>query len=333
MEGEYDPTMSSEQQLEQMPKIIVEKLTDGLGFGEGKIGVNSRLTSTEDSLQHRDLYAVETFVQSGDVLQKVEADDDGCPDGRGVFRVIKDGIEKAKSLVRAKVFGGGATMGVAGDIALGKTNGLTLQKLFGSVIDKFKDKKINFGVHTDEAAVGEKSGCGAIDNAPLIIANAGRFADSIVSTIGKISSEKDAATASKVVVKYQAYGDEIDGQEYVGKHVIDKSDEEGAVKKELQGPHLEVVIILNEVDGYTVDQESIRKITDGRAQAFVVDVWRLKQIANEYYDNDEERSTGFIGMLVYSLSTAGTLTEGDLPVYSIKEDMSDEEQQHVQVAA
>ena len=89
----------------------------------------------------------------------------------------------------------------------------------------------------------------------------------------------------------------------------------GKIVKELTGKHLEMYIVLNDVEGYTVNQELVREVSGDQVQVFAVDVWRLKELAAELYEQPEEQALALKSMLVYTLAVAATLTKGDLPVY------------------
>jgi hypothetical protein len=67
-----------------------------------------------------------------------------------------------------------------------------------------------------------------------------------------------------------------------------------------------------------VDQRLIRDKTGNVAQVFGVDIPRLVKIADRRYENDDDKKAAFASMLVYTLSTATTLTDGTLPVYGVR---------------
>ncbi len=107
---------------------------------------------------------------------------------------------------------------------------------------------------------------------------------------------------------------------YSGATALGEVIDSGKVVKELDGSHNEVAIVLNTIVGKTVNQQKIREITDGVAQVFAVDLWRMQEIADRLYPESEKNSKrSFVGMLVYSLGVAATLTEGDLPAYLIED--------------
>jgi hypothetical protein len=306
--------------------LEVTKITDGLGYGEGSISFNERV----DEVGLAIIEAIEAHIASPNVLVPVDVDedgkmldDDGCGDGRLWFRVFQklgsELIERKKSLRRPKVFGGGATMGVASAIANDETEGMSLGQLFKSTIKRFREKQIGFGAHRDNHAHGPNCGCGAIDQAPAIIQNAAKYSEQIHQSLTALGAQREVV--KNVLANFSAYSEVIISQQenYEGKAVMDAIIDEGKVVKDLEDEHFEMFVIFSDVEGYTVDQDAIREISNGRAQAFVVDIWRLKKLAQLQYEVSNKRERAFIGELVYTLATAATLTKGDLPVYVINE--------------
>ena len=78
-----------------------------------------------------------------------------------------------------------------------------------------------------------------------------------------------------------------------------------------------MAIIINKVRGKTVNQGIIREISDGVAQVFAVDEWRLRDLSTKLYRTPAEQQKAYLSMLVYTLATAATLTKGDLPVFVV----------------
>lgn len=305
----------------------VTRVSDGLEFGDGKISAEA---VSADVLQAVDL----TIETNPDILVPIDADDngiqiddDGCGDGRGVKRIMQrvgGGMrEFGRSLNRAKVFGGALAMAVGVRIGAGAALGHTLESVFGQSRSELDDKDINYGGHTAEHVTPGREeldcGCGAIDLAPQIVQAAVRLEQPIRDAIKHLGVDA-AGVVDNVFTNYESYGATIAGQpEYSGKRVMSDIMDAEKVVKELEGAHLECRIILNTVAGYTVNQALIREVSDGKAQVFAVDVWRLQKIATELCPSDEAAQTqAFISELVYTLATAGVLTKGDLPVYVIE---------------
>ncbi len=301
-------------------EVEAAKLTDGLGYGDGTISYEDR----KEIVGHEIVGKVEKVVTSNEVLVEVSVDkdgnrlcDDGCGDGRPVYRIFQNGIEKAKSLFRAKVFGGGPVMAAADIIGQGKANGSSLQDVFKRGLSTLKRNLVDFGGHTDTHAHGDNCGCGAIDKATAVVSAVSIYADKIQESIAALGVDIDGM--DEVVGNFVSYASEIEGQEYSGKKVMDEIIESGKVIKELDDDHKEMFILLNTVEGYTVDQEKIREISEGKIQVFAVDVWRLKEIAEKLHPDESEeiQNKAFLSELVYTLGTAAVLTKGDLPVYMI----------------
>lgn len=318
-------------ELQVQPKIEAHCIApEGLGFGEGAISYASRAM---DGQLSGELNKAESILKTPRVLTPIDVDkngdpidDDGCGDGRGVadeagniVEVTQGDLKLDKSLNRAKVFGGGATMALAARIALGRAD-VPLQGLFSDARDDLDEAGIDFGAHSDEHAHGEKSGCGAIDNAPKIIENVVKYRRDIHATIKSLDENVDEAILDDVLDKFVSYDESTDQTDYSGKNVLDYIKQDEKVVKKLVSDHREMFIVLNEVEGHTVDQHAVREESDGQIQAFAVDMWRLRDIADRLYGDgeDDSRQRALLGELVYTLATAATLTDGSLPVYQTK---------------
>lgn len=304
----------------------------GMGFGEGAISYVARANS---GVPQEELEKVSQMIISGEVLVSVDTDkltgeqldDDGCGDGRGITDAqgeiveLRQGDKKLKkSLNRAKVFGGGATMALASKIAVGEVDE-PLQQLFRQAMTELDDHDIDYGAHSDEHAHGSKSGCGAIDNAPVIIANAAKYRDGIYATLLSLDDTIDAQMLDDVLDSFEAYNTQANTVNYTGKDVLDDIASEDKVIKKLISDHYEMFIVLNTVEGYTVNQHTVRDATKENVQVFTVDMWRIADIAYRLYSEDPEeiQQRAVLGELVYTLATAATLTAGDLPIYRIRE--------------
>ena len=150
--------MGELEMAEARPSDVVSaRLVDGLGDGEGSISFAGR----RESVGAERIAAAEAVITSDDILVPISTDsdgnvieDDGCGDGREVGAVL-DGHEEVDkpSLDRAKVFGGGATMGTAARIAVDGMTAPTLNEEFAQTMDVLDDKLIGYGAHTDSHAV------------------------------------------------------------------------------------------------------------------------------------------------------------------------------------
>lgn len=303
---------------------------DGLGFGDGTIGVVDRISNESDPLNQEVLQKVDDAINSDEILVDVDSDssgqmidDDGCGDGRGVLSIFEGVSKRFKSLNRAKVFGASPVMMSAALIGLNKAKG-SFNEVFAQATGLLKSKNIGYGGHSDTHAHGENCGCGAIDKAPAIIAAAIEKQSVITNTLESLSI--DTTGINTIFANYKTYSDTSDNSAYSGAKALKGVLEEGKVVKELEGGHAEVRIVLNMVKGKTVNQELIREISDGSAQVFAVDVWRLKDIAERSFDTPEEQQQAFLSMLVHTLAVSAVLTGGDLPVYTISEAAGEHQQ-------
>lgn len=293
----------------QTTQITAERISDGLGFGEGPI-------SGETDQQTAD--KAEEAVCSDRIVVPVECDDDGCGDGRRVGLVFRLRERFNRSLHRAKVFGGAIAMAAAGMIGTGRAKGMSMEETMEGAVTVLDENDVDFGAHTDDQASGENSGCGAIDNAPKIVRASVKYENEIREIIEALGA--DTGELGTVYANFKDYVDALPTDEkYSGKRVMGKIVDAGKIIKQLVGKHREKYIILNTVRGYTVDQELVRKQTGGRAEAFAVDTWRLEDIASGLHPEDPKtEAQAYLSELVYTLGTAAVLTKGDLPVYLIR---------------
>lgn len=308
-------------------EVTCIKLTDGLDFGDGAISVEDRIDEEHQHAIDTDTISkVHEAIKSPNIIVPIDVDDsgmpiedDGCGDGRGVktvFKKVGESLDYMKrSLNRYKAFGGGLMMATAALIGMGEANDQPLQNLVQTSKDFLKRKRIPFGAHIDDHAHGDNCGCGAIDRAPLIINNAVLYRDNIVQAVGSLTDNIEGLDS--VCDEFESYANKTNDQPYSGRKTMDEIVDDGKVVKELEGPHLEIAIVINTVDGYTVNQDYIRKVSNDKAQVFAVDVPRLQQIAEKMFDNPDEQHRAFLSMLVYTLATAATLTKGDLPVFAV----------------
>lgn len=311
----------------------------GLGFGNEQ-GISPVRHIEDGEFDQASYEATKEILISDDevyVTISDEADDDGCGDGRFTARIYKllnpetNHVQTFKrSLVRAKLFGGGliaaASMwrmvdGVAGDKTLDGDRSFMASKL--------KDRGISYGAHTDNHAEGEACGCGAIDKYELISRNVTAYQSEILNTLPALydaSMEENSDAVTTVLEQYESLSSEYFAGT-TGRGSMDSIEKEGAVVKELGGKHLEGYIVINTVDNTTLDQDKLREklIEQGyspNVQVFVVDEWRGRMYANvvaeiaaeQDKDRDEAYKVAYADFLIRTLAVSATLTKGDLPV-------------------
>lgn len=322
MDISTDQSIATEFQQTEVAELKVTKVTEAIGYGEGSISYLARKEAVGDAT----MQLVEDLIDSPEILLPISKDkhgkpieDDGCGDGRLVSRIFKGlKVVARESLHRAKVFGGGLTMGLASRIGIGDMVAENLNDEYQQTIALFEEQGIGYGAHTDNHAHGENCGCGAIDKAPKIISNAVKFEAKIRGTVDALGIGDDYL--DDIFANYRAASQRFAGKEYAGTKVIDGAKRHGKVVKELDADHLEAFILLNYVEGHTVNQQLVRQKTDNQVQVFAVDVWRMRQIAEKMYPDDlQKQGQAFVSQLVYMLATAATLTPGDLPVRAIEQ--------------
>lgn len=342
--SENTPMNTSE--IEQAPAVVELIAPDGLGFGEGGISVKQQLeegTITEEVPRH----VYELLTTDPNTFKKIEELDDGCGDGRPWYKIIQmvpdgNGGKKIelykKSRLRAKVFGGGLVVGASMWRTIKGTP--KQEETVGGdrrfIADKFAACKFSHGAHSDDHAKGENCGCGAIDNYPKITMNALKYRNEITKTLEALYGDAFVDNRDAIEEAYSMYESLAEAENYFsdasGKQSMDQILDSGAVVKELAGRHIEETIVINEVPGTTLDQQYFTQEIKNKSvekprvvQAFSVDVWRGKQIAEvvtavaleENPDADAEATykLAYADFLIRTLAVAGTLTAGDLPVY------------------
>ena len=343
--GEQGPMKNPEN--EDTPTIVELVAPNGLGFGEGGISVKSQIDQgilTPDTPRH----IHEFLMNDPEAFKFVEVDDDGCGDGRPWTKVVQEYTDEngkkkihlyGKSLLRAKVFGGGLVTAasmwrtIKGAPQKGQTVGSDRDFMAGELANA----EFSHGAHSDDHAEGENCGCGAIDKYPVISANALKYRAQITETLKVLYGEAYDESAAEIEQTFGVYEALAADEEYFsdasGKQSMDQILESGAVVKELAGHHVEETIIINDVEGTTLDQqyftETIKNANGEQrpriVQAFSVDVWRGRKIADQVVeiareddpavDADHVRRLAYADFLIRTLAVAGTLTAGDLPVY------------------
>lgn len=304
-----------------MVEVAIEKVSDGLGIGEGNISGTEIDQKAGPELVRR----VDVAINSEKVIVPLDRDsdgnlveDDGCGDGRFTKLVMRGREILKKSLHRPKVFGGGATMGAASLIGSGEAAGKTLQDIFRLSMHVLRESGVKFGAHTADHVADGKCGCGAIDEAPRVIGNAVKYQREITDQFEALGVPTEGLHA--IFANFTTHEQGLAAQLFAGEEVMSDIQADGdVVVKELGGSHIESRIILNLVEGTTVNQNYIRRVSEGKVDVFGVDVWRMNYIANRLHADDAAASLqAFQSMLVYTLATAAVLTKGDLPVFVVR---------------
>jgi hypothetical protein len=318
---------------------------EGLGFGEGAISVASQLSHPEKfNLTTEALEAGEAIITSGTPFVAVEADDDGCGDGRPTEVIYQydhvddhddERHEFHRSLSRAKIFGGGLVAASSmlrsaakGDVRPGETilgdRNETADLLEGA---------LHYGGHTDTHALDEKCGCGAIDAYPSITKNALVFKNQIMDILREVYGEQFPDKKAAIDAVFSNYETQIASTAYfedaAGSKTMELMERHGSVIKQLADEHMEDFAVINFVTGTTFDQrrfdaEMKSQGVNGTVQVFVIDVWRAMQYADIIADiaaekYDRRRTVAYDKAMadfwIRTLAVTATLTAGDLPVF------------------
>lgn len=200
------------------------------------------------------------------------------------------------------------------------------------------------GAHEDTHAAGEGTGCGANDKYRLILQNVGKFQEQIAVTtaalleVGGVGFKDTAYGAAMMHWQALAGDDEYfvadSGRKRFDAIVGVIADVQGdnekpvAVSKRLDGDHKEDFIVINYTEGKTVSQRLLQQklredfpgLPDEKlAQAFVVDVPRIVELARGVATTDDELMTALHAGVAYQLATAATLTDGTLRNFIVTE--------------
>lgn len=333
---------------EKQRDVSVELVApNGLGFGEGGISVADQMEQgiiTEEVPR----FVHEALTEDPETFKQVEADDDGCGDGRPwqkIIQLIKEGGKKIikfrkSSLLRAKVFGGGMVVASSmwRTINGAPEEGETVGQDRAFIAEELAKREFAHGAHSDDHASGENCGCGAIDKYPVITRNAVKYREQIMGVLKVVYGDDYEQNQLAIHRAFKVYEDLAKKEGYFadasGKRTMDQLIEAGAVVKELGGNHVEETIVINDVEGTTLDQryltEKVKNMCSEdkkpeTVQAFSVDIWRGRKIAEVVaeiaVEKDPSRDYETVYQLAYAdflirtLAVSGTLTAGDLPVY------------------
>jgi hypothetical protein len=164
-----------------------------------------------------------------------------------------------------------------------------------------------------------------VDKAPQIFANAIEFQEQITGTILALTKEENKQAVSVElegvfanIATYNTSSATLNSN-HQGEFIVGRlGQSKGCDVRTLKGKHDELRIMINTIPRTTIDQEYIRSQTENKAQVFALDAHHLVQLANIIGKTDGEKTKALLSMVVYTLATAATLTDGTLPVDVIK---------------
>jgi hypothetical protein len=301
-----------EEMKESMNSIAVAiEITKPVGEGVGTI--NAGETSNDEIQAHAELIKNEYLVS-------VDSNAPGCCiDGRPCAH---------HSEPRAKVAGGPLITAYGALESIGYFDGderSTEQKM-QSVATTLTQGGIVLGGHGDAAAAEsmfseDKTGCGANDKLPEIIANIGRASEFIEGNTEYLMGDTYKPELAKTQVQHSIENPISDWKALYMLAALGGTDEakDNGKVEVLKGGHTEIMAIVNYIEATTVDRD--RMLADGEPQVFVVDAWYIAKIANALASGPELQAQATEltqAMVAYQVSTLYTLGDGSHRVATFK---------------
>jgi hypothetical protein len=171
------------------------------------------------------------------------------------------------------------------------------------------------GDHNDDhiyPGSGEMSmfvGCGALDRLEEILEKmrdprAYKQLKGICKTL--LGAEYDQAVFDEVVSKISGVGSYLN-PDYRDESINTLGDEN---VEQLTGPHNEVALVVNTVEGTTLDRDNLSNHYGNKLQVFNYDAWRTKQIAEKLYKDKLSQQRLIITRAMFAVATAMVLTDG-----------------------
>jgi len=341
-----EPNMTIETEHEKELSFI-EIPAIGYGNAESSISYVKQLESGELSPQV-DARASE-LITSGELLVTVDDLDDGCIDGRPTESLLLYVTEAGEfyeqpadnsNHERAKVAGGGYVTATA--MRLG--SGYKGDTIDGDILETglvLTAKEVYCGAHTGEHKHEDGTDCGANDRMLEIFNNAMRYEENIAGTtkalIETAGLEFNEATFAKVMKNWQAVIEDdpyFEGSTGASRlraaqaiiqtaHAETEADKPLSVIKHLAGSHKEDYLVVNYAKGKTMSQvkfantlseEFPELASENLAQAFVVDAWRIVELAEASVKKEDVEAAIYAGVM-YQVATAATLTDGSLRTF------------------
>ena len=322
----------------------------GYGNAESAISYKKQLASGE-LLPVVDARSAE-ILTSGELLVTVDDLDDGCIDGRPTESLLLFVTEKGEfyekpadnsNHERAKVAGGGYVTATAMRLGAGY-KGQTIDADILETGAVLTAKEIYCGAHTGEHKHEDGTDCGANDKMLQIFSNASLYEAQVEATtkalIETAGLEFNSDTFSQVmknwqtVIEDEAYSEGSTGASRLRAaqaiiqtaHEETPTDKQLSVVKHLAGSHKEDYLVINYVKGKTISQVKFAKTLaeefpelepENRAQAFVVDAWRIVELAEASVEDNDVEAAIYAGVM-YQVATAATLTDGSLRTFISK---------------
>jgi hypothetical protein len=339
---------------ERNSMLATEIAPDGIGYGNEDASISLKKQRESGEISEAVEARAADIIKSGECMVDVDFEDDGCIDGRfAILKIIIDKFGRASEMgidsehnERAKVAGGGYITALAMLLALQRT-GASVDEDLKRVVAELAEEDICCGAHTGEHGHGDATDCGANDKFDLILQNGVRYKNEILGTLQAVFDNQSAEYNDEAfhaaingwtaLVHKDEYFRDSTGKSRLnviadGIAEAEKENKSGAprgVVKNLEGDHKEDFVFLNFQKGKTFSQRKFRArmreefpdISEKNlAQVFVVDAWRIKDLADAIGQNVEDREAALYAGLAFQLATAATLTDGTQRVFANQRD-------------
>lgn len=193
---------------------------------------------------------------------------------------------------------GGSLMPVVLEWLINRPNN-NLKEVLVDVFGRLKKLGYPLGVHTSTHAHEGKSDCGFADNLGNILRTFKEKFEEIKRIISSVGVSFDDQVWEKIKENLEKINLEI---LTTGEQLINKAEEQGAVKQVLDGDHQEVAAIVNLSENTTLDVDNNQDY-----QAFNLDLWLVREIASKMSWNRSLTDALSLGLYV---ATEMVLVEG-----------------------
>lgn len=194
------------------------------------------------------------------------------------FEKVSFCVDGRAGTVDGEVYGeypqmlGGSLMPVVLEWLINRPND-NLESVLFDVFGKLKEFRYQLGVHTSTHAHEGKSDCGFADNLGNILRVFKEKFEEIKGTINSVGVHFNDQTWEKIKENLE----KVDLEKLPkGESLINKAEEQGAVKQVLDGEHKEMAAIVNLKEGITLDVDNNQD-----HQAFNLDLWLVREIASK----------------------------------------------------
>lgn len=172
----------------------------------------------------------------------------------------------------------------------------------------------DIGGHEDSNASGENCGCGACDRMATIIGFLGENIEELSQKAAALGANVSEDLKKKIATNAIKLVDSgyISSGAKMNKSIKETTNDSHSQK--LLGSHNEVLLVVNTVEGTTLNRSSILDEYGDKYQAFNLDVWALKNGINAISISEAEANEKFTASILYNLATACVLAGPSLRV-------------------